>query len=250
MKNKFTGQTKEKTSAFYDNLVSGSESRGAFGMSKRFNTKMISEKRSTKKYFIDKIVPYISPESKVLDFGCGPGSFLIPIAPYCKEIIGIDISKKFIEECTNNIKKNGLTNAKCVHIDPKAEQYYDEIFDVIIMVDVIHHLEDIEDILEHLLCLLKSGGIVLIFEPNKLNPLMYLMHLLDENERGLLRVGSPKRYQKLLNPYITIEEISFSGLVIGPQSIIFDLITEILNYDVLKYFIGWLNPKIFISGKK
>lgn len=250
MKNKFTIPSKEKTSEFYDDLVSGSESRGLFGMSKRFNTKLISNKRSTKKYFIDKVVPYITPESKVLDFGCGPGSFLIPIAPYCKEIIGIDISKKFIEECTNNIKENGLTNAKSLHITPNVLPFKDETFNVIIMVDVIHHLEDIEDNLEHLFCLLKPGGTVLIFEPNKLNPLMFLMHLFDKNERGLLRVGSPKRYHKLLNPYINLEEISYSGLVVGPQSKAFDFITEILNSAIFRHFLGWLNPKIFISGRK
>lgn len=250
MKDKFIIPSKKETAEFYDKLVSGEESRGLFGMSKRFNTKLIAEKQSTKKYFVNKVVPYLSAESKVLDFGCGPGTFLLPIAKYCKEIIGVDISKNFIEECNRNINDNNLLNAKSFHISPNILPFKDEYFDVIILVDVIHHLENIKETLDYLFRYLKPGGRVLIFEPNKLNPLMFLMHLLDKNERGLLRVGSPYKYRNILKNYCKQIVVEYSGLVVGPQSMVYDLITNLLNLPIIKNVLGWLNPKIFIIGRK
>lgn len=33
----------------------------------------------------------------------------------------------------------------------------------------------------------EAGGGILVFEPNKSNPLIWLVHSLDESERGLLK---------------------------------------------------------------
>ena len=41
-------------------------------------------------------------------------------------------------------------------------------------------------------CDVKTG------RPNKLNPLIWLLHLLDPIERGLLRVGTKKKYYNIL----------------------------------------------------
>ena len=60
------------------------------------------------------------------------------------------------------------------------------------MVDVIHHLENIDIIFKELKRLLKKDGRILVYEPNLLNPLIFITHLIEKNERGLLRVGLKK----------------------------------------------------------
>ena len=81
-------------------------------------------------------------------------------------------------------------------VEPEKLPFEDQKFDVILIVDVIHHLDDIKKNINEIKRVLKKGGKLLIYEPNKLNPLIWLTHLIDKNERGLLRVGSFKKYRE------------------------------------------------------
>ena len=56
-----------------------------------------------------------------------------------------------------------------------------------------------------------------------MNPLIWLTHLIDKNERGLLRVGSFRKYREIFDDkeFEIIQE-SYNGIVIGPSSKIFD----------------------------
>ena len=93
--------------------------------------------------------------------------------------------------------------------------------------------------------------LTIIFEPNKLNPLIWLTHLIDKNERGLLNVGTLDKYNKILNNFhLKIIHHRYSGIVIGPSSKIFDLLSSILNYKLIYPILGWFNPKIMLVAKK
>jgi len=240
----------QQTANFYDNLMQGKEKRGILGKDLRYNPTRIFGKESTKKYFVDVISGYISKDDNVLDLGCGPGSFLISTASLCKHITGVDISIEFVTTCNKTIDEMKIDNAKAVHIKPDTLPFEDNSFDALIMVDVIHHLEDIHRTLKEAMRVVKQGGRILIYEPNKLNPLIAITHLLDRNEWGLLRLGTPWIYRKILSSYINIEKISFNGIVIGPQSPIFYITSDILNHSLIRPALGWLNPKMFITGRK
>jgi hypothetical protein len=98
----------------------------------------------------------------------------------------------------------------------------------------------------------KKGGRILIFEPNKLNPLIWLVYILDKNEWGLLKFGKPSKYQELLARYVHIDHVGFNGIGIGigPESLVYHVAAEIINYRFLKPLLGWMNPKMFITGIK
>jgi len=239
----------ESTKDFYNSLVDGETKRGILGIDKRYNVQQIINSPSTKKYFINCFKRYLKKTDKVLDFGCGPGGFLCSIAPYCGEITGVDIVENFVDLCKKSIENEGLTNARAIVIKPNKLPFENNSLDAVMMIDAIHHLEDIDSTMPDIFRVLKPGGRLLILEPNKLNPLIYLVHLLDENERGLLKVGTPKVYKKMFADKLAIEEVSFNGIVIGPQTKTYLAIADFLNHKFLKPIIGWLNPKIFISGK-
>jgi len=230
--------------------MDGKEDRGILGKDKRYNAIQVINDPSTKKYFIDVFSKHIKKTDNVLDFGCGPGSFLCAIASFCGEITGVDISKGFAESSSKTIDELKLDNAKAIHIEPDTLPFDNECFDVIIMVDIIHHLENIDKSLTEAFRVLRPGGKVLILEPNKLNPLIALVHVFDRNEWGLLKTGTPGIYKKILHKFISINEISFNGIVIGPQSKLFRLLSDIMNSKLMKPIIGWLNPKMFIMGTK
>ena len=255
MREKFMGDLHKVPSAsdtarFYDDLMEGKEKRGILGKDRRYNSLRIMQRPSTKKYFIDVVKPYFKGTEKVLDFGCGPGSFLAVLAPYCREITGVDIAKNFVFCCQQTIEHLGVTNAQTQHIQPGRLPFEDQSFDVIMLVDVLHHLDNISYVMAELTRVLVQNGRFIILEPNKLNPAMFLFHLFDRHEWGLLRLGTPRIYQKILSPYLHIEKIEFNGIVIGPESKLWDAMSDMMNDKILKHFIGWLNPKMFITGIK
>ena len=62
-------------------------------------------------------------------------------------LYGVDISDEFIEQSINNFKKYNINNIKVQKVEPEKLPFEDQKFDVILIVDVIHHLDDIKKIL-------------------------------------------------------------------------------------------------------
>jgi len=239
-----------ETRAFYDELSAGAVARGMWGMDNRFAVERIVASESVRKYFVDAVRPHISPKDNVLDVGCGPGAFLAALAPNCGAITGADISGEFVNVCKRAIDRFGLDNAAVVQASCTELPYPANYFDVVTLVDVLHHLDNIPDTIDEVRRVLKPGGRIIVFEPNKLNPLIYLLHALDPNERGLLAVGRRGIYAKLLGVGFTILESGFSGLVIGPESKAFYWCADRLSFGAMRRIAGWLNPKLIIVAEK
>lgn len=47
---------------------------------------------------------------RAVDFGCGPGRFVIALATHCKEVIGLDISESMLKEAEKNVRARSLNN--------------------------------------------------------------------------------------------------------------------------------------------
>jgi len=56
----------------------------------------------------------ITPQSRVLDIGAGPGTLAIPLAPLVKEITSIEPGKGMVDLLNENLKKDGITNITCI----------------------------------------------------------------------------------------------------------------------------------------
>lgn len=59
-----------------------------------------------------RLAAYVHPGSRVVDLGCGIGRVMRPLAPHCREIIGVDISEKMIERGREYLA--GVPNARLV----------------------------------------------------------------------------------------------------------------------------------------
>jgi ubiquinone/menaquinone biosynthesis C-methylase UbiE len=234
----------EDTKEFYNNLMHGKNKRSIAGKDNRYNAELLSQKPSVIKYFDGFLLGKISKEDKILDFGCGPGTFSIRLARICKEVVSVDIVESFIESAENSFNNLKLNNVTPIHITSNNVPYPDSYFDSVILMDVVHHLEDIDNVFLEIQRVLKPQGKIIIFEPNKINPIIFLIHYLDPNEQGLIRLGTPIKYTNILNNYSKNIDIFYSGIVLGPQSKIYDFVSYLLNNKYIYRFLGWLNPKI------
>ena len=246
----FKAPTSQQTAEFYDAILDGSKKLGMLGKDTRYNPTRIAALPSIQRFFVDLVAPLIHASDRVLDFGCGPGSFLLRMAPLCREVIGVDISEQCVQQANEGLAQGGFTNGRALRTDANHLPFADGYFDALYMVDVVHHLEDVHATMPEVFRVLKPGGQVIAYEPNKLNPVIYLLHLFDRNERGLLALGTPAHYRKIFSRYMTGISVHFNGIVIGPPSPLWTLGSAILNAPFLQPVLGWLNPKMMITGKK
>jgi SAM-dependent methyltransferase len=244
----FKHRATEQTLSFYQGLAKGTKKRGIWGKEARFSSDL--ERPSVLRHFVPLIRRYLSNTDHCLDLGCGPGGFLALMAPYCGHIVGADIVPDFIEECRRNIERKALRNASAVLLAQEELPFESGEFDKVIMIDTIHHLERHDTTMAEVFRVLKPGGMLLIFEPNKANPLLAVMCALDPNEHGLLRLGSFSAYRGLLGDAVRVVHQQYNGMLIGPQGRLALAIADFVSAPSRAKALGWLSPKLFIAARK
>ena len=102
---------------------------------------------------------------KILDIGCGGGLLSEPMSRLGAEVIGIDASDKNIKVAQLHAKKNDL-NIKYYCTSP--ENFITKTkFDVILNMEIVEHVEDVNNFLESCSKLLKKNGIMFVATLNK-----------------------------------------------------------------------------------
>lgn len=239
-----------RTVRFYENLMHGREKRGLWGLDRRFDAERIRMHPSVRRHFESAVATWIRSDAVVLDLGCGPGGFLAAAAAHCGSVTGVDVVPAFVNQCQATIDRLRIANARALLSDGHRMPVDDATFDAAILVDVIHHCEDPVAVLADVRRVLRPGGRLLIFEPNKGNPLLALMCALDRNEWGLLRLGSRRAYRKLLKGLFTVEFMGWSGLLVGPEGRTAMTIADAVSVGALSTVAGWLSPKHVIAARR
>jgi 2-polyprenyl-3-methyl-5-hydroxy-6-metoxy-1,4-benzoquinol methylase len=108
---------------------------------------------------------YLRESDRVLDFGCATGNVAFEIVSTVKEVHGIDISAKMIEAARR--KAAGQSTGKP---DFKQSSLFDEglmkeSYDVILVFNILHFMEDIPKTMQRIHELLKPGGLFISKTP-------------------------------------------------------------------------------------
>ena len=102
---------------------------------------------------------------KILDIGCGGGLLSEPMSRLGAEVVGIDASDKNIKVAKLHAKKNDL-HIKYYCTSP--ENFITKTkFDVILNMEIIEHVEDVNNFLRSCSRLLKKKGIMFVATLNK-----------------------------------------------------------------------------------
>jgi ubiquinone/menaquinone biosynthesis C-methylase UbiE len=104
----------------------------------------------------------IQPGFHILDYGCGPGSYLIPLAEWVSKsgkIYALDIHPLAIQRVQNIASKKQLVNIETILSDCRTG-LPDKSMDVVLLYDILHDLSDPSGILTELHRVLKPTGIL------------------------------------------------------------------------------------------
>jgi SAM-dependent methyltransferase len=121
----------------------------------------VSLERSTREY----IRKYVAKGSKILDVGVGLGRVLEPLTEYDR--YGVDISLEYLSIARS--RGIDVALAKIEDLPYKAE-----LFDAIIVCDVLEHVFDLNYCCEKILSCLRPGGVLIVRVPFKEDLGVYL----------------------------------------------------------------------------
>ncbi len=104
----------------------------------------------------------IEPGFHVLDYGCGPGSYIVPLAKLVGEsgkIYALDIHPLAIQMVQDIAARKGLRNIETVHSDC-ATGLENGAIDVVLLYDTYHDVTNPDGVLEELHRVLKLDSVL------------------------------------------------------------------------------------------
>lgn len=102
---------------------------------------------------------FLTPESEVLEFGCGTGSTAIAHAPHAGHILALDISHEMLRIARERAVAARAANVTFEEAGIDEYQGPDARFDMVMCHSLLHLLRDSDSAIRKVFRLLKPGGI-------------------------------------------------------------------------------------------
>ncbi|MGD1920001.1 MAG: class I SAM-dependent methyltransferase [Pleurocapsa sp.] len=102
---------------------------------------------------------YFKPDMKVLEFGCGTGSTALIHAPNVKHIRAIDFSSEMIEIAKGKVEAQDIDNVTFERLTIEELEVEDCSYDAVLGLNILHLLENKEEVIAKVYKMLKPGGI-------------------------------------------------------------------------------------------
>lgn len=149
-------------------LIAELKNRYIFNMQKRqINRKQYFEELAvtSKNFYLPYIRQFVAvtPETRVLEVGCGEGGNLLPFAQLGCEVKGVDISPQRIVQAREFFAEHDVAGTfdNCNFLETEAPLEDKDKYDIVLMHDVIEHIEPPmkEQFLKHIQDFMRPDGI-------------------------------------------------------------------------------------------
>ena len=190
------------------------------------------------------VIEYVDNDDDVLDFGCGPGSFLHLLGNSSKcfnRAVGVDISSHQIEFAINHVGGE-FSNIDFVELsmEDTAMPFDEKSFDFISMIEVAEHIHPyiLSNLIRDLKRCLKNDGRLIITTPNyrSLWPLVEValnrLSKVEYHEQHINKY-TPNSFLKFLET-MGLEVISYKSIfVLSPffSALSSQLADRLLNFE-------------------
>ncbi len=109
------------------------------------------------------------PDDRVVDLGCGWGTFGFVLSGRVAEMVGVDFSQKSIDLCRKRLESDPRENLRFLCADAADTGLEGGSWDVVIAADFFEHLypEDAERVVREAYRLLRPGGHFSVWTPHR-----------------------------------------------------------------------------------
>jgi SAM-dependent methyltransferase len=116
---------------------------------------------------------------RLIDVGCGDGTYTAEFADLApSEVLGVDVAQSAVEQAVSRMSgDNRFRFETCSIYDLSA---YRDRFDILVLRGVLHHLEDPAAAVAESV---KVAPVVLVVEPNGLNPILKVLERVSRYHR-------------------------------------------------------------------
>jgi len=169
------------------------------------------------------------PGARIADLGCGSGVFTDLLHGLGYNAVGLDISPKLIA-----LGRAKYPDVEFLEGDVEELPFPDASLDGVLLSGLVHHLPDPRRCAGEVFRVLKGGGSFVAFDPNRMNPFMYLYR--DRSSPLYSSVGVTENERPVL-AHQTAAVFRHSGFKVGT-----DYISD-LNYRYLASSrLRWMLP--------
>ncbi len=170
------------------------------------------------RWIVDNFRPYL--HGQAIEFGAGIGNISSLIHPHVSQLDLVEPSPNLVKALRQRFKEDGHVSIIPKSLEESLGEIDDEAYDVVMLVNVLEHIENDQHALGELHRILKPGGHLLLFVP----ALRFLYSKLDR------QVGHFRRYHK---PDLN-QRVSDAGLIILHSQ----------YFDILGVFPWWILNKL------
>ena len=111
----------------------------------------------------------LAPPARVIDLGCGSGTFTYLLQRSGYDCVGLDISGKLVE-----VGRRRHAGLELLQGDIEYVPFADASFDGVLLSGVVHHFPDPSRCAAEVFRILRPQGRFFAFDPNRMNPFMWL----------------------------------------------------------------------------
>lgn len=102
---------------------------------------------------------YFTPDSEVLEFGCGTGSTAIVHAPHVRHILATDISEEMLRIAREKTDAAGIENITYQRAGFEDLDLVPDQFDAVLALSILHLLDDWRGAVRRVFDAVKPGGV-------------------------------------------------------------------------------------------
>lgn len=129
---------------------------------------------------------------EVVELGCGRGYYTKAIARNATQVLATDLSDEMVEAARTQLKE--FQNITVQKADCEDTAFPSERFDTVVMVNVVHFIENPDKCLQESYRILKAGGVLLLADYTGYG--MKWFQIMKMGMRFLKKWGKPPRYAR------------------------------------------------------
>ncbi len=175
------------------------------------------------RYFVDKYSAAARP--RVLDVGCGTGLLLKELGGSC-DAWGIDFSPLAINFC----KERGLSNVSQGSATNMG--FPNDSYDVILLLDVLEHIEDDAAVVREIHRVLKPGGLGIIFVP----AFNFLWGITDVSSKHFRRYTLPQLSSLFAKEGFEIARATYFNFLLFVPIFLVRSVVKLFNIQIVSEF--------------